>query len=468
MPSFNPKTEYEVVSRGIPIRDFHEYKEEFVVRPPYQRKSVWSTKKQQALLDSLFRRYYVPRIVLREVRLGGEATVMEVVDGQQRITTAQLFFEGELPLPNSLKDVHGDLPGRYYGELPVDKRRFVDRELEYQADIVKRISDPRDPDHQHVATEIFWRLQQGESLNYMEVAHARLSSVARNFVVKYADDITFDYEAYQPVDGNASKHPYFNVIQRANDRMQHLALLTRFLIMEEADGPAQVRETHVRDYIDQYEREDGIGSDAFENEGVARRTLSHMKAFYETFKDDPSLGESSDGMPEFKTEYFIISTYLLLRHLRNLYVFDEAAQELFRTFVYAFHGRWRAGRDNDLAVLTFRDNRQQSEGAITTRHRIIRQLFFEHVEEQGSELVTKDAKRVFSEAERIRIYRRDSGLCQACLEEEKPEEEARVPWNEYEADHVVPHTRGGDTAVANGQVLCRYHNRSKGATVEAQ
>jgi hypothetical protein len=64
MPMFDPKTKYDVVQKDFPIRDFHDYKEEFVVRPPYQRKNVWSRKKQQALLDSLFRRYYIPRIVI--------------------------------------------------------------------------------------------------------------------------------------------------------------------------------------------------------------------------------------------------------------------------------------------------------------------------------------------------------------------------------------------------------------------
>jgi len=75
MTMFNPKTEYDIVVKSFPIRDFHDYAEEFVVRPPYQRKNVWSRKKQQALLDSLFRRYYVPRIVIREVRLNEERMV---------------------------------------------------------------------------------------------------------------------------------------------------------------------------------------------------------------------------------------------------------------------------------------------------------------------------------------------------------------------------------------------------------
>jgi hypothetical protein len=68
MPSFSPRTDYTVTSERIRLEEFHKFAEEFVTRPPYQRKNVWSRKKQQALLDSLFRGYYVPRIVIREVR----------------------------------------------------------------------------------------------------------------------------------------------------------------------------------------------------------------------------------------------------------------------------------------------------------------------------------------------------------------------------------------------------------------
>lgn len=39
-------------------------------------------------------------------------------------------------------------------------------------------------------------------MNYIEVAHAQLSSLTRNFIVKYADDQAFDYEEYEPIDHN--------------------------------------------------------------------------------------------------------------------------------------------------------------------------------------------------------------------------------------------------------------------------
>src|SRR3990172_4633851 len=124
---FNPKPQYEVVQDSLPIRDFHDYGEEFVAPPPYQRKSVWSKKKKQALLDSLFRRYYVPRIVIREVRRDATRTAREVIDGQQRITTAKEFLADEVELPKSLADIDPALPGALYSTLPPELRRFVDR-----------------------------------------------------------------------------------------------------------------------------------------------------------------------------------------------------------------------------------------------------------------------------------------------------------------------------------------------------
>ncbi len=460
---FDPKPLYTVGQAELPIRDFKDYWEEFVVRPPYQRKSVWPKKKKQALLDSLFRRYYVPRIVIREVRRNETQTAREVIDGQQRITTAKEFLSDELRLPDSLKDIDPNLAGATYSTLPTELRRFVDRELKYIADIVKGVEDPKNREHQKIAAEIFWRLQQGESLTYMEIAHSRLASLSRNFVEKYADDITFDFTKYEPIDSNSNKHPFFNVIERNNDRMQHLALLTRFLIFEENDGPAEIQNADVMEYVDKHQRDDGIGNYSFEQTQAAKDTLRVMRAFYEIFKDDPMLANGDGGMKELKTEYFIISIYLLLRHLLKFYVWEKSERELFRKFTLNFHQRWDAGKNDDADIQLFSNKRQQSAAEIEARHQIIRQLFFEFASAQGQSLTAKDSKRAFSESERIAIYRKANGRCLQCEAEGKPDKECIVPWSEYDADHVIPHALGGQTAIGNAQLLCRYHNQQKGA-----
>ena len=101
---FNPKSEYTIVSTEISIKDFFDYKTDYVTRPPYQRKAVWSKIKKQDLMDSLFRRYYIPKLVIREVRLSDNQTISEVIDGQQRINAVQEFFNNQYPLPKTLFD----------------------------------------------------------------------------------------------------------------------------------------------------------------------------------------------------------------------------------------------------------------------------------------------------------------------------------------------------------------------------
>lgn len=463
---FSPQTEYIITPQEIPLEYFYKYKDAYVVRPPYQRKNVWPDSKQKALLDSLFRQYYVPKIVLREVRLDNKTIIREVIDGQQRIITAQRFYNNELKLPNSLSNLDKSLPGKSFSDLPFDIRQYVDTTLKYSADVIKNIDNPRNANHQEIASDIFWRLQQGVSLNFMETAHARLSSISRNFIVKYSDDITFDFNAYKPLDQNHDKHTFFSIIKMNNNRMQHLALMTRLLILEENGGAADINNKNVMEYIEKYQQEDGIGNMEFEKANCAKETLKNLSALAKVFLDDPMLEDEDedDGseIQELRKEYFIISVYMLLRHLKKHYVFAEDEMSLFHNFVIAFHARWRAKNDNDMDIIHFSDNRQQSKGNIETRDRIIRQIFFDYAKEKGQNILTKDDRRAFNESERISIYRRDNGLCQECLKENKSEKESKVPWNEYDADHVIPHSKGGQTEIKNAQLLCRYHNQKKG------
>lgn len=461
---FDPPTSYDVIPDNMKLEDFDKYPELYVVRPPYQRKSVWTRPKKQALLDSLFRRYYVPKIVLREIKVARNVKKLEVIDGQQRIRVAQAFYKNELTLPKSLADVDRAFPGKKYSELPVEVRQFVDKDLRYEVDRVKGIDNPQNPEHQRIASEIFWRLQQGETLNYMEIAHGRLSSLPRNFVVKYADDIRFDYDSYKPIDNNPDRHDFFRTITRPNDRMQHLAIMARLLILEEHDGPTDIGDKNVSQFIEKGHADDGIGNYSYEETVPARSALSNMRAFCRVFQNDVAAGIA---MQELKVEYVIVSLYLLLRHLRKHYVFDERQEKLFREFTISFDNRRRERREDDSDIQVFTSNRQQSGREIKIRDRVIRQLYFEFASEQGIGIFTKDTRRLFSESERIAIYRRADGICQECSNLGLSDEDARVPWSDYEADHVVPHSRGGLTVIDNAQVLCRSHNRSRRASAES-
>lgn len=463
--AFNPKSAYTIVPTEFGIKDFFEYKEDYVTRPPYQRKAVWNKKKKQALMDSLFRRYYIPKLVIREVRLNEDRTVNEIVDGQQRITTVQDFFENVYPLPKTLSDIDEDLAGKYYKDLGTDIRKFIDKSLKYQADIIKNIDEPSNVEHQIIATEIFWRLQQGETLNYMEIAHAQLSSLSRNFIVKYADDLTFDYDNYTPVDSNPDKMPFFSLLNVDNDRMKHLQFMARFLLIEKAGGYADLSDKKISEFIENEKTENGIGDYSYEQNSIAVEVKKTLRLFYDIFKDDPML-DDKNGIKELSIEYFIISIYMLVRHIRRHYVIDEDIKLKIREFIYDFYARWKTyDESTDTDMLTFSNRRQQGENDLEVRDMIIRQIFFQYLKKNSLQLKEKDEKRAFSELERILIYRKGKGLCQQCLREGKPEKEAKVGWSNYQADHVIPHTLGGQTILDNGELLCSYHNQSKGARI---
>lgn len=459
--SFNPRAEYQIVPKSFSLRKFHFYKDKFITRPPYQRKTVWSQKKKQALIDSIFRRYYVPKLVIREVRLSDERTVDEIIDGQQRITTLQEFYDGKIKLPKTLKDLSKDLPGKLYDELDGDLREYFD-ELELQSDRILNIDDPKNREHQRVATEIFWRLQQGESLNSMEVAHARLSSRIRNFLVKYSDDISFNYSTYLPIDQNPHKHKFFKIVDRKNNRMEHLAMLARMLLIEQANGATDLKDSAIITLIENAQVEDGIGDETFENDPSARSVIQTLNLMYELFEDDPMV-VSGGTVKELNREYFIISFYMLVRHLKGHYVIDDILKSSLHSFFIEFFARWKSVTLDDRDMSEFSESRQQGANDVRTREIIIRQLFFDYLAENDLRILAKDEKRSFSEAERIRVYRNASGLCVMCLNEGKSEKEALVPWNEFDADHVLPHSKGGKTDLENSQLLCNHHNRSKGA-----
>ena len=68
-------------------------------------------------------------------------------------------------------------------------------------------------------------------------------------------------------------------------------------------------------------------------------------------------------------------------------------------------------------------------------------------------LKQKDPQRSFDETQRKIIYRKFNGICQMCGK--------LCEWGDYEADHIIPWNRGGQTCIENGQVLCASCNSKK-------
>ncbi|OBZ67046.1 hypothetical protein A0H81_12868 [Grifola frondosa] len=86
-------------ARLYSTQDLHTLIHEGVIDlcPPYQRDIVWTEAKQVKLLDSLFRNFYVPPVVFAVYKDEDGEEVRKCVDGKQRLTSIQKFFDGQIP-----------------------------------------------------------------------------------------------------------------------------------------------------------------------------------------------------------------------------------------------------------------------------------------------------------------------------------------------------------------------------------
>lgn len=91
------------------------------VGPDYQRRGRWNNKKKSRLIESFIMNIPVPPIFLYEYKLAH----FEVMDGKQRITTIQEFYNNQFSLEEL--EYWPELDGRYYKDLPETIRAGIDR-----------------------------------------------------------------------------------------------------------------------------------------------------------------------------------------------------------------------------------------------------------------------------------------------------------------------------------------------------
>ena len=80
-----------------------------VLRPEYQRRSVWSKAAKSSLIETIVQRKPVPFFLIQE-KLDGK---LEVIDGQQRLRAISEFSKGEF----SLSSVNEEIKGKNYEDF---------------------------------------------------------------------------------------------------------------------------------------------------------------------------------------------------------------------------------------------------------------------------------------------------------------------------------------------------------------
>lgn len=128
--------------------------DERITTAGFQRSFVWTRPQMDRFIESLLLGYPIPGIFL--VRQADRRYL--VLDGQQRLRTLQLFYNGEVAGREfSLNNVTDQLKGLTYKSLPEDERRQLDNTF-FQATVVDTDGTRESLD---VVYQIFERLNSG-------------------------------------------------------------------------------------------------------------------------------------------------------------------------------------------------------------------------------------------------------------------------------------------------------------------
>ena len=391
--------------------------------PDYQRPPVWSRKQKQLLMDTILRNYDIPKFYWRSVKRSDNVQY-EVIDGQQRLRAIWEFSENGYPLAKDIDPINGfEVAGKRYSELPDEVMEIFDT---YSLDIVI-VTDAQEAEHEEEVRDMFLRLQNGTTLKAQEKRNARAGAM-RDFVKSIA------------------AHPFFENCKFSNARFTYDHVAAQTVLIELEGGPTNVKDADLNRMYDKQ-----AGFDA--NGQTARKIKKTYDFLAEAFPEKT---------PELE-RYNVINLYCIASALIEAYVWKGLQKPLAEWFI-AFETQRRANEEKpederDSSLVEYRRLTSYStdaEESIRARVDMLERLFFLAY----PEIEPIDPKRDFSHEQRLAIYRRDKGRCQLRI---KCDGE-KVAWDNWHADHKLPHSKGGKTTVANGILACPACNLSKGAT----
>jgi len=409
----------ETSKKPWPLATLYGIRNKINTHADYQRPLVWSTSQKRLLVDTILRGYDIPKLYWRKT--GKDQ--YEVVDGQQRLNAIWSFMSNEFDLGKDIDPINGiDVAKMTYSgtnSLPNDLRLNFDV---YSLDVVVIDTDEDE------VREMFLRLQNGTSLNAPEKRHAMGGDMCKFITV-------------------LASHPFFQSCKKADVRYTYEQIAAQMTCIELSGGACNIKNA---DLIKMYEGNKVFDSNCVKAKKV-RKTLDFLQRCF------------PQKTPELEW-YTVISMYMIASCLLDKYVIQGKEGDINKWLI-SFEAYRRAeeakGEDDcDREILSYNELTGHSTDSLDSLKRRYEYLF-RNLLEYMPDLELKDDNRLFSPEQRLAIYRKNDGICQVKIKCNG----VKCDWDNWQADHIIPWSKGGKTTVENGQVACQACNASKSDSV---
>ena len=193
-------------------------------RPFYQRRDRWDAQKQSRLIESFLINIPVPPLILYETSYNS----YEVMDGQQRITAIENFYNNKLKLTGL--DIWPELEGRTYESLPAKIKDGINRRaISTIVVITESLSDIEES--LSLKQLVFERLNTGGvSLSRQEIRNCIYSGKFNELLLKLSENTIFAKAWDIPIDDKEELKE-----NRFYKKMEDVELILRFFALRDID-----------------------------------------------------------------------------------------------------------------------------------------------------------------------------------------------------------------------------------------
>ena len=430
-----------------------------ILQPEYQRYYVWGPKKEKLLIDSILRGYTIPPIwIWRHDDSNGDL-IEEIIDGQQRLTCIQRFFNNYFPYSAATdqpekSDIDG-IKNAYYDGIPNGKKGIILTKEQQKRIKQFRLQLIVLEDHTDAQIRaLFKRLNStGNTLTNQELRNATYRGHFKKYIYKTISEI----QANQ-----SNKKTWFSKNKRVfkkaqSDRMGAQQFLSEIIVAMENGIQNQT------DKVEEiYETYDSTWPKAAKDriQGNIKKCLDTIYAGFH--------GEQTTFVTR-KSDFYALCLaihFIQENNGKTINVHSNKNRLAIKDALLAFNEcltkyadekkQGKITEDKEIKIfetyLSSISMEVNKKGQRTRRTAIIISMI-------EPALTEHDKQRLFSKDQKDLIWNLSKDkICKIC---------GKVVENfeDYQPDHITPHSKGGRTTLTNGQVTHAKCNKKKGNKV---